>query len=301
MAVVTFTRRQVVADLFPEFLTKRSQGVLAVAEAYAREVGVSRLALVHLSMGWQLRDGDAVRRDRFSWRSPYSTRQDDAVNGHFRDLVAAGLAETADAGWRITERGSNAVTEVRRRVRARLREYDPPREATERAASALRHVADRIPPDAERALTVKRLPHTDAGETPSALVDLDRAVTELWSFRDDCHIASWQAAGYEGPALDVLTQAWAAQGGKRTVDEIAAAIGAKQDRADVERNIDALVARGDLTRDGDSVRITEQGRRSRDAIEAETDRRTFAIWDLDDAATARLGDDLRAVIDALPK
>ena len=40
------------------------------------------------------------------------------------------------------------------------------------------------------------------------------------------------------------------------------------------------------------------GRKS--SIEAETDRRHLAIWDLDGAATARLGDDLRAVIDAIP-
>jgi hypothetical protein len=308
VTVVTYTRRQVVADLFPEFLTKRSQGVLAVAEAYAREVGIPRLALVYLSMAWQLRDGDAVRRDRFTWRSPYSTRQD-VIDGHFRDLVAGGLAETAAGGWRITERGTAAVLESRRRVRARLREYDLPREATERAASSLRRVADRIPSDAERALTIKRLPHTDAGETPSAFVDLDRAVTELWNWRDDCHIAAWTAAGYDGPTVDVLTQAWsppgdltwATQSPRHTLDEVAKALEAKQGRAEAEQRVDALVRRGDLARDGDDVRITEQGQRARDGIEAETDRRFFAVWDLDDAATARLGDDLRAVIDALPK
>lgn len=308
MAVMTYTRRQVVADLFPEFLTKRSQGVLAVADAYAREVGVPRLTLVYLSTAWQLRESDVVARDRFTWRSPYATRTD-AIDGHFRDLVAAGLAEPVTGGWRITDRGRAAVLEARRRTRARLREYDLPREAAERAASTTRHLADRIPADAERAHTVKRMPHTERDEPASAAVDLDRAVGELWSWRDDCHIGAWKAAGYDGPTVDVLTQvwtppgdlAWATQAPRSTLDEVAKALEAKQARSDIEANVDALARRGDLARDGDSVRITAQGQRARDDIEAETDRRFFAIWDLDDAATARLGDDLRAVIDALPK
>ena len=50
-----------------------------------------------------------------------------------------------------------------------------------------------------------------------------------------------------------------------------------------------------------SCREPPKGKAARDAIEDETDRRFFAIWQLDDAATARLGEDLRAVIDELPK
>src|SRR5206468_2599082 len=56
-----------------------------------------------------------------------------------------------------------------------------------------------------------------------------------------------------------------------------------------------------LTRADGALRITPQGQRTRDAIEEETDRRYFAPWDLDDAGVARVGDDLRTVIDALPK
>lgn len=300
MAVVTFTRRQVVADLFPEFLTKRAQPFAPLAEAYAKEVGIPRLALLNLAGGVALWENDRLTRARVRWRSPYVTAEGPRED-IWREIVRAGLAEDDGEGWRITPRGREVADEYQRRFRAYLAGLALPADATDRAATVLTRLAARTPAGAERAALVRRLPMPPASEPPSAAVTLNRAVNELWSFRDDCHIASWQAAGYEGPALDVLTQAWSAQRGKRTVDEIAAAIGAKQDRADVERNIDALAHRGDLTRDGDAVTITAQGQRSRDAIEAETDRRTFAIWDLDDAATARLGDDLRAVIDALPK
>jgi len=131
----------------------------------------------------------------------------------------------------------------------------------------------------------------------------------LWAFRDDCHVGSWQAAGYEGPAFDVLSYCWSSPpdvswtkiGGMHTLDDLAKALEAKQERADVESNVDALVRRGDLVREDGTVRLTAQGKRTRDAIEDDTDRRFFAIWDLDDAATARFGEDMRAVIDALPK
>jgi hypothetical protein len=201
------------------------------------------------------------------------------------------------------------IDEHQRRIRARLRGLDLPAEPTRRAAAVLARLAGRITANAERANTAKRLPSAPPSEPASDVVVLNRAVVELWNFRDDCHIGAWRAAGYDGPSLDVLTQVWpgtsdvrwATQGGKGTLDEIAKALEAKQDRADVERRIEALERRGDIAREGTILRITPQGQRARDGIEEDTDRRFFALWELDDAATARLGDDLLSAMDALPK
>lgn len=308
MAVTAFTKRQVVADLFPEFLTRRSQPFAPLADAYAKEVGLTRLAVVNLTGSMALWDSDLLTRARSRWRSPYVTEEGPRENA-WREVVQAGLAEDVGEGWRIMPRGREVAEGYQRRFRAYLSGLMLPTDATERAATELAGLAARVPPSAERTRLVRELPMPPASEPPSAAIRLNRAVNELWSFRDDCHIAAWEAAGYNGPTLDVLTQVWSAptdliwatQGDKRTVDEIAKAIGAKQERLDVERNVDELVRRCDLARDGDAVRIMPQGQRSRDAIEEDTDRRYFAIWDLDDAATSRLGDDLRTVIDALPK
>lgn len=306
MAVMTFTRRQVV-DMLPEYLTKRGTPLTAMADAYAGELGVPRMALVALFNGWLMRDGVVFRRERAMFRSPYPTKWS-ALDEHWTALTAAGLAEPVDGGWRITPGGDAAVLEYQRRFREGLRALSVPADATRRAAADLQRLASRIPPAAARASWVRRRPLPAPDEPPSDLVALDLADLPLWYFRDDCHIGAWQERGYEGPAFDVLSYVWSSPpdvsytkiGGHRTVDDLAQALAARQDRADVERNVGALVERGDLVRDADNVSITPQGQRTRDEIEAETDRRYFAIWDLDDAATARLGDDLRSIIDALP-
>jgi hypothetical protein len=307
MAVVTFTRRQVAADMFPEFLTRRGYPLIPEIDAYAREAGVPRPALLLLSASLPLwRDG-VLTRTRSRWRSPYVTNEEPRERG-WREIVQCGLAEDHPDGWRITARGQDVARAYQRRLRSLLRELALPADAARRAAAATARVAARIPAGAERAALARTLTTPDADEPPSDGVALNNAVNTLWGFRDDCHIGAWQAAGYEGPPFDVLSQvwtspgdlAWATIGGSTTVEAVVKAIGAKQTAADVDRHVDRLVRRGDLARDGDAVRITARGQRARDAIEDETDRRFFATWDLDDAATARLGADLRAVIDALP-
>lgn len=305
MAITTSTPRAIVADLFPEFLTKRAQPFTPVAEERAKELGISRLALIHLGSGWISNEGGVVTRAFYHWRSPYLVRQTYAQ--YWDEVVQAGFAEPADGGWRITSRGMDVGADHQRRFRAFLRTLPLPAEPTRRAAAAFVPLAARIPPAARRAAIARRVP-VPADEPRSPAVDLNRTVNELGSWRDDCHIGAWEDAGYDGPTLDVLTQVWSSPpdirwatiGGLRTVEDVVKALEVKQERAGVERNLEVLVAKGEVSRDGDALGLTPRGKERRDAIEAETDRRSFVIWDLDDAATARLGDDLRAVIDAIP-
>lgn len=305
MAVMTFTRRQVV-DLLPEFLSKRGIGYRPAGEPYARELGISWTALVILGGSFIDSDGEVIARAWYKRRSPYAIK--DARPATWAELAVAGLADVVPEGWRLTAKGSDVAAEHRRRVYRYLAGLPMPRQACERAARQLDHLARRIPAGAERAARASRVFGIHP-EISSHMRSLSDAAQVLWAFRDDRHIAAWQSAGYGGPDLDVLSYCWSSPpdvtwtriGGMRTFDELAKALEAKQDRADVERHVESLVRRGDVVRSGAEIGLTAQGQRSRDAIEEETDRAYFAIWDLDDGATATLGDELRAVIDALPK
>ena len=306
MAVMTYTRRQIV-DMLPELLTKRSASFAPTAKAIAEDAKLSEAALASLNVALAIREGDAVRRATYEFRSPYAVKRP-GVEAAWAELVASAYAEAGPDGWRVLPRGVSLAEDVSRKVRAHVAAYDLPKDATRRATEALERLAARIPATAKRAEMAARLPIPFEGE-PADVLRLDRAARTLWGFRDDCHIGAWQEAGHDGPGFEVLSFVWTSPGdvswtkigGHRTLDDLAKALAPRQDREDVERSVEALVRRGDLERDGDAVRLTEQGQRSRDAIEDETDRRFFAIWDLDDAATSRLGDDLRTVIDALPK
>ncbi len=306
MAVMTYTHRQVL-DMIPEYLTARVRTFDPAAEALAKENGISRGALGTLSGVLTVGDGDRVERARISWRSPYAVKRP-ALEQGWAEIVSSGLAEAVDGGWRVRPPGIELAKELSRRIRAHVRALEVPAGAVRRAAGELGRIAARVPASAERAARAARV-RSEAGEPASDLVSLSLAAQVLWSFRDDCHVAAWQAKGYEGPAFEVLSYVWSSPpdvsftkiGGHRTIDDLEKALKPRQDRADIEGNVDALVRRGDLARDGAAVSITPQGQRTRDAVEDDTDRRFFAIWDLDDDAVARLGDDLRSIIDALPK
>lgn len=303
MAVVTFTRRQVV-DMIPEFLSKRAVGYRPKGEAMAKALTISWTALVVAGGSFIDQDDGIVHRSWYRRRAPYAIK--DARPGTWAEVIRAGLAQDAADGWRLTPKGTEAAAEHQRRMLRYLAGLALPEKALAGAAAAAADLADRVPAT-ERAARARRTReiHPDLRSTARTLSD---ALQVLWAFRDDCHVGAWQEAGYEGPVFDVLSYVWQGPGdvswtklpAATSLEALVKALEAKQDRADVEHNVAALARRGDLDRSGDVLRLTEEGKRSRDAIEEETDRRYFAIWDLDDTATARLGEDLRAVIDALP-
>ncbi len=291
MAVRTWTQKQVV-ELFPAFLTRLSRSYGDRFESVAKEqAGVPAATIGILGDGISLAENGVVTRERFRWRSPYATK--DNVTPQWQRAVDAGLAESADGGWRVTPKGREARERATGGFRSLLGTLSLPGEPLGRALSALEALASAIPTGSPRVEAARRLaPPAPASE----LVRLQYAVRQLWARRDDCHTGAWQDSGYEGPALDVLTQVWS---GKGSLDEVAKALENKQERADVERSVDSLVRRGDLERQGDVVRCTPTGRASRDAIEAETDRRYFAGWP-EGEELAGIGNDLTAVMEALP-
>jgi hypothetical protein len=305
MAVMTFTRRQV-TDMLPEFLTRRLATLPPKSKARAAELGMSENALGQLSNALVVRDGDLVKRSTFAFRSPYAVKRP-ALEQGWAEIVAAGLAEATADGWRISPQALEIATDMSRRIRGHVRGLPFPA-ATKRAADTLWPISGRVPADAGRTALVRRLA-PDPDEPPSDAITLTRAAQILWAFRDDCHIPAWQEKGYEGPAFEVLSFVWSGPAdvsytklpGVDSIERLEKALAPRQDSADIERNVDVLLRRGDVVREDGSIRITPQGQRTRDAIEVETDRRYFEIWDLDDAGFARVGDDLRAIIDALPK
>ena len=114
------------------------------------------------------------------------------------------------------------------------------------------------------------------GDGTIAMVALENAVFGLWQARDDCHMASWRAAAFDGPTFDLLTRIWR----KEAANEQELATKLTQQKPDdirrglIKRRRDGLVASEELA-------ATERGASMRQAIEDETDRRFFAPWPAD--------------------
>jgi hypothetical protein len=161
-------------------------------------------------------------------------------------------------------------------------------------AETMEDLAARATRDGQRASSWRAIgpvPRT-AAAVPVRIV---QAGLELFTYRDDCHIGAWSRAGYDGPTLTVLTVLW---NGRQSVSEVVKAVKDTHLPEDVDRCVAILVARGDAECQGDTVRLTERGQASRDAIEAETDERYFAYWP-EGEALERLAEPLSAFIGAL--
>lgn len=282
--------------LFPKYIYRRFAG--HDEGRIAREAGVTVDTLTLDSLG-SLAYAPLIAKDnvlsiaRYRWRTPYISV--DPWTPVWDELVAAGFAIRVGEGWSLSERGTVLCNYVHREARRYLESLYVPSVELSRLTAAVTSLADGIPSDAERAMCAHRgLPLQEA--ISSDIVRADRAISELWNFRDDSHIAAWQAAGYAGPTLDVVSQVWE---GKDTIDDVASELEGRQTRTDIERQVDLLVESGDVEHRGDLLTLTDRGKDRRDRVEHDTDAHYFREWSRGNDLR-RIGDDLTALIAALP-
>ena len=283
-----------IVPLLPKFLLGRRLPADWIPRA-AQELGIDRPAvLIALLVE---RAGDAGLGER----SVYSVYTTD-VTASAAALAAAqgaGLIAKRGARWHATEAGHALAARVRKASDEQLGRIEvPDRDALRRLADLLERAFQAAAQAPEPALK-ERLPlglgFRRAFRPTNALAELDQAVYGLWMFRDDCHIAAWRGAGFDGPTLDVLTRLWREQPASR--DVLVPML--MQQRPE---HVDSALER--LRRDGrvhaDSLKLTERGRMDRDRIEAETDRLFFGPWPDDVGAEgAWIRDRLAQVVAAL--
>ncbi len=291
-----------IVPLLPEFLVARRRTVDFLQRATDR-YGVDRPALMfavnrELTGDWHTLD---------ETRSPYATTNEPL-------LAAAEAARGAKlvtewlGRWALTDRGRAFCADFRLAAHAALAKLEPvPLADLARLGELLEQAFVAVataPEPARRDFLPRTFRFRGGVPAPHAMVALENAIHGLWTVRDDCHVAAWRAAGLDGPALDALTRLW--RGEATTVGELQKQLAAQRP-ADVILSLDrlrtaGLVAprdelavpggSGDAARSepaapagpGDAVRLSDEGRRVRDAIEAETDRLFFAPWPAEVAA-----------------
>lgn len=273
-------QRRALVDLFPQFLMRRRRGWDALAPLLA-EARLARPAFFLLRAIYEETDpgGSMSERElRANLYNPYST-----IHTVFEDLPAllgAGYLVEDNSRFAVTPAGRALVERIEYAARAYLATLDLlPVAALTRLADTLWNTAHRMPSAPEPAAKPHqarawRLPPIQADA--SSLIRLEAAIYVLWTARDDAHMVAWRAAGFDGPTLDLLSRLWA--GEAQTVAELVDAVRQSQRPEDVEQGITALINAAYLRRSGEMLDLTEHGRATRDAIEAETDRAYFAAW-----------------------
>ena len=260
--------------MIPEFLQRRRLGFtypLRVME----ELGIDRPAFNFAisGVGFQGDDGGRLE-DLFN---PYSTTFDQ-WKGPAAAARGAGLAELDEATgrWRITPKGRDLFTRVRREADAYLATLEPiPAKEIVHLASLLARALVAVE---SSGIPFDHMPRNARlrGNGQIPMVALENALFGLWHARDDSHMSSWRDAGFDGPTFDVLTRVWRKEAA--TESELTAKL-PTQKPEDVTAALARLRAKGFVK--PDALEVTEQGAKQRQRIEDETDRKFFAPWPAD--------------------
>lgn len=261
--------------------------------------------------------------------NPYSTIR--PVLDRLPALVERGYLAEAGGRYSVTEAGRSLIVAAELDVRDYVATLRPAPEAEiAPLAQRFEQIAARLwsapePATKPHQQRPRRLPAPSPQSAP--LVRLDEASYHLWTARDDAHNAAWRSAGFVGPTFELLSRLWA--GDASTLDELAELVRHDQRREDVERGVAELIGAGYVVRTENKeqrteawtenkgakeqgnegaaegatavgLALTEHGRATREAIEAETDRIYFAPWPpLTDDELATMTATLRQVIAGL--
>lgn len=294
MAVSTATRQRDLHDVMERFIERRRRAFLPEVRRIAAEAGVSETALLFLTYTRQLDTTGKIPLVRLRRRAVYATKE--PWGARLDESVAAGLAEPAEGGWQLTARGREVVEHVWEATYAQQRALPLPAEPLRRVVETLEAIVRDVPAsDDQRLAFIRRTAPADR-EGAHLATRVEQAMFETAVLHDDGHIGAWERAGYDGPALDVLTHVWR---GCATRSDLIAKLGRGQDPADLDRALAELERRGELRRDGDMLTLTNKGGAAREAIEEETDRDGFARWPRGSELEALMAD-VESLVAALP-
>ncbi|HUQ42533.1 MAG TPA: hypothetical protein VM052_08530, partial [Candidatus Limnocylindrales bacterium] len=169
------------------------------------ELGIDRPTFAFVVSGVALQPDEGARmEDLFN---PYPTTFDQ-WNAAAASARGAGLADEVGGRWRITPKGRELFTRVRREADAYLATLEPI------PASEIVHLAAQLS-RALVAIEASGLPFDHMprnarlrGDGKIPMVALENTLFGLWHARDDSHMAAWREAGFDGPSFDLLTRLW---------------------------------------------------------------------------------------------
>ncbi len=228
--------------------------------------------------------------------NPYSTLR--PILDALPMLLTTGYVARDGDRYTVTREGRDVATRIAEARDAYLASLAPiPAADLARLVAMLAEIAARLreAPEPKQKAHQARAWRVMPPMGAAPMVRLYGIVYALWMARDDSHTAAWRAAGFDGPTFDLLSRVWS--GETLTVTALTGAVQQFQRPEDVARGIVLLIAAGYLTRDGETLRCTPQGKETRDRIERETDRISFTPWPaLSHADIAWLSTTLAAVI-----
>ncbi len=213
------------------------------------------------------------RRDPYGSPARWRSRLENAVKLGF-------LVSDDRGGYSLTAAGEKAAEIVVQASYSAMAHLSPLDETQLERLSALleRLVTGTLAapePPHKWALYLSR--RTDPGPNAMAMIRIDQWLTDLGSYRDDCHTSSWQGLGVSALAWEMLTLIWHGEA------HAAVDFESKLERRGYKREafvqaLAELSARGWVAGDAQAADITRAGREVRDRAEGLTDEYFYRPW-----------------------
>jgi DNA-binding MarR family transcriptional regulator len=209
-------------------------------------------------------------------RTPYANP--DSYREQLEAAVSRGWVQRVeDGGYGITDKGRGYVAGL---FALSNQGYDQietlPVETLETAIALLEKVDAHIgtlsdPPEKP----AWKLAHIFGEGDTSVLYRLRRRAIFLLAYRDDAHIAAWSGHEVNGYVFETFSKVW--EGDASNAAQLAEQLDYRNyDEAKYQSALDELVERGWLAESDGAYAVTDEGRRLREAIEAQTN----AYYDL---------------------
>jgi hypothetical protein len=235
-------------------------------------------------------------------RGPYTAAEEYLL----RMSTAAGLGfmeEVAPGEYHLTPAGRSAVKHFIDTARAAIAEVDPlPLTNARRLANLLdrlvQYSLETPPPPKNWSIRLSEKLMPDA-EPP--LPYIEQAISCLYAFRDDAHLAAWRNSELSATAFEALTLMWRKEA--RSLIQLADRLAYRGHPSHVYADALAeLRERGLVTGAPEALRVTQAGQRLRDQIEEDTNRYFFAPWScLDETEKREMIDLLSRLRDGLKR
>lgn len=215
---------------------------------------------------------------RLRVRNPYSAAE--AYQQELEAVARAGFfSESPEGEFSLTVTGRLGVLDLIAAGRLLMAKADPlpPADSARLAAltGCLVHAALDTPMLGENwsiGLSYRLMP-----ETEPPLPYFEQAVSCLYAYRDDAHLAAWKPSGLDAPAIETLTLLWRGE-----ADSLAVVYEKLKRRGHPSevytQALNRLRARGLVSGQDASLQMTGQGKSLREIIEQDTDHYFYAPW-----------------------
>lgn len=219
-----------------------------------------------------------VSTKRLRVRSPYTAPR--LYDSRLESLQSQGFLSQVKDGFLLTDKGRAFLMKMIHAVYHQLEELSPiPQEEMQELADLLYRLVDaslnaQEPPEK---WSISHSRKIDSGEDAHAAIRIDQYLSDLASYRDDAHLASWQIHDVPAYAWDSFTFYW--RGDASSIDELASQLERRgYDRNDYAAATQLLIEIGWVEEINQKIIVTDVGNQIRQEAEELTDFYFFSPW-----------------------